>query len=90
MTGLMPTIFFGHANPMNAIRQKAYTESWSVIGQAIPQLQAELAIAVTVNSAPRTIHDFGGFPQELYEVEYPAPGRSELTRRIKLLLSRPC
>lgn len=96
MTELMPALFIGHGNPMNAIAQNDYTEAWASIGKNIPRPRAVLAVsahwylptcAVTVNAAPPTIHDFGGFPQNLYEVTYPAPGCPELARRIQLLLS---
>lgn len=83
MTEPMPAIFFGHGNPMNALQINDYTKAWAAIGTEIPKPKAILSIsahwyipltAVTVMPAPRTIHDFGGFPQDLYEVKYPAPG----------------
>ncbi len=92
----MPVIFFGHGNPMNAIVQNNYTEEWSRIGKNIPRPKAILCVsahwylpftAVTANLNPRTIHDFGGFPEALYQVQYPAPGSLDLARRVQSLLS---
>jgi 4,5-DOPA dioxygenase extradiol len=93
---VMPAIFFGHENPMNALLRNRYTERWSEIGNTLPSPKAILCVsahwyvpgaAVTINSAPRTLHAFGGFPRELYDVLYPAPGNPELARRIQKLLA---
>ena len=92
----MPATFFGHGNPLNALRRNLYTEGWSALGNSLPRPQAILCIsahwyfpatAVTAMPAPRTIHDFGGFPRELYEVQYPAPGSPPLAARVAELLA---
>jgi 4,5-DOPA dioxygenase extradiol len=91
----MPTIFFGHGNPLNALLDNAYTKAWSEIGARLPKPRAILSIsahwyvnrtAVTGMAAPRTIHDFGGFPRELYQVQYPAPGDPALASAVREVL----
>ncbi|HEV7500005.1 MAG TPA: 4,5-DOPA dioxygenase extradiol [Vicinamibacteria bacterium] len=92
----MPVFFVGHGNPMNALAQNPYTEAWAAIGRALPRPRAVVVVSahwylpgtpVTAMRAPRTIHDFGGFPRELFEVVYPAPGDPALARRIQGLLA---
>jgi 4,5-DOPA dioxygenase extradiol len=94
--GRMPVVFFGHGNPMNTLLRNRYTETWSRIGRAVPRPQAILAIsahwyrrgtAVTANHPPPTIHDFGGFPRELFDFQYPAPGDRAFADRVRNLLA---
>ncbi len=96
MTAPMPAIFFGHGNPMNALLRNDYTRAWAALGEKTARPKAVLAVsahwylpgtAVTAMPTPPTIHDFGGFPRELYEMKYPAPGEPDLAQRVKHLLA---
>lgn len=90
----MPALFFGHGNPMNALEENPYTTRWREIGRALPRPRAVLMISahwylpgtrVTAMERPRTIHDFGGFPRPLFEMQYPAPGDPGLAARLASL-----
>ncbi|RZJ71016.1 4,5-DOPA dioxygenase extradiol [Flavobacterium sp.] len=84
-----PVLFIGHGSPMNAIQDTEFSQTWAKFGREIPKPKAVLVISahwltkgthVTAMDFPKTIHDFGGFPQALFDVQYPAPGNPELAK----------
>jgi len=94
----MPVLFLGHGSPMNAIATNDYTKTLSDLGKKLPRPEAILAISahwmtrgtwVTHMANPKTIHDFGGFPQALFDIRYPAPGSPALAEKIRALIPEP-
>ncbi len=93
----MPVLFVGHGSPMNAIESNEFTKKWQQLGQTLPKPQAILCISahwetegtfVTSMPNPKTIHDFGGFPQALFDVQYPASGSIELAKETKEIIKQ--
>lgn len=95
----MPLLFIGHGSPMNAIEDNQYRRSWVELGKVLPKPKAILSISahwitqgstrITAMAKPRTIHDFGGFPNELYQVQYPVLGSPDFANETINLINTP-
>lgn len=94
---IMPVLFIGHGSPMNAIEQNKFNSVWKDLAKNLPTPQAIMVVSahwetvgtkVTAMTHPTTIHDFGGFPKELHEAQYPAPGSPEMAKATSELLSK--
>ncbi|NJW51812.1 4,5-DOPA-extradiol-dioxygenase [Salinimicrobium oceani] len=92
---MMPVLFIGHGSPMNGIQDNEFSARWKKMAQDIPTPKAVLVVSahwlskgtrITAMDLPQTIHDFGGFPQELFEVQYPAPGNPAIAAETKKLV----
>jgi 4,5-DOPA dioxygenase extradiol len=96
-TEKMPVLFLGHGSPMNAIEENEFVQGFRKVGKEIPKPAAVLVVSahwetrgtqITAMEKPKTIHDFGGFPDELYEVQYPAPGNPKLAKETKNIIKK--